>query len=94
MATLSTRNIHKIGIDPPQPANPDDHDLYRYDSQDEDECDETDSECEYQASGTELESEVSDAESIDSATFFSFRKLKKNVNSYTVILQEEEFITE
>lgn len=98
MTTLSTRSVYKIGIDPPQPANPDDHELYRYDSQGEDDgdcdVDESESEYEYQASGTENDSEVSDTDYIERVPFFKFNKQKKDVNCYTVILQEEEFVPE
>jgi hypothetical protein len=97
MATLSIRCIDKIGIDPPKPANPEDHELHQYDSEYDSEYEsenETESEFDYQASCTENDSDISDCENTESVKFIRFKKLIKDAKCYTVILQEEEFVPE
>lgn len=87
MTSLSVRPFHKIGIDDPQGIKPDEHELYEYDNYSEVDSDYTTID-----QDTETSSDISE---IDEMPVYNFKKrIEKPKKTYTLILQEEDFLPE
>lgn len=93
MTTLSTRPIQNIGVDEPRGIKPDDHELYDFDISSQADSEEEEEE-DYITTDrdTETSSEISE---VDEMPVFIFKKrFEKPKKTYTIVLQEEDFLPE
>ena len=90
MTSLSTRPIEDIGYDEPSGIKPDEHDLFELEDSEQEE---SDTEATLTDQDAETSSEISE---IDVPSVFIFKKKKPEnpQRTYTVILQEEDFLPE